>query len=131
MSKKVHIRTSAYSRNRDDRLFTRVFKIDDWSARGNKCHYCLERIQIEAVTADHALPRSSGGLTKRENIRAACARCNQAKGPLTEKQFRNILNSPNVPEALYHITTWARFRLERERRRSLGRLYKYIGLPYS
>jgi 5-methylcytosine-specific restriction endonuclease McrA len=131
MSKKVHIRSSTYSRDRDERLFARAFKIDDWSARGNKCCYCLERIPLEAVTADHAIPLWSGGLTKRENIRAACARCNRAKGPLTEKQFRSILSSPDVPKALHHITAWARFRLERERQRSLRRLYKYIGLSYN
>jgi 5-methylcytosine-specific restriction endonuclease McrA len=130
MGKRMRIRSSAYSRDREDQLFARMFKIDDWSAHGNRCRYCLEHIPLEAVTADHAVSKFHGGLTKRGNIRAACARCNRAKGPLTESQFRKILTSPGVPESLTHITTWARFRLERERQRSLRRLYKCIGLSY-
>jgi 5-methylcytosine-specific restriction endonuclease McrA len=127
----MRFQSSTYFRSREDKLFARAFKIDDWSARGNRCRYCLERIPLEAVTADHVRAKSEGGTTQRENIRAACARCNRVKGPLSEMQFRNILNSPGVPKALHHITAWARFRLERQKQKSLGKLYKYIGLSYN
>ena len=129
MSSLRYIQSSASVLKRTDKIFATVFKVDDWSARGGRCHYCRERIPRAAVTADHATAKAKGGTTNRENIKASCFRCNNAKGTLSEAQFMGILHSPNAPRDLNHIAVWARFRLERQRQRLLRRICKYAGLP--
>lgn len=41
------------------------------------CQYCGSRHEL---TFDHVIPRSRGGLTRWDNVVAACAPCNLAKG---------------------------------------------------
>lgn len=44
--------------------------------------------QQQLCTLDHRLPLSRGGMDHYENSVAACWRCNNAKGSMTEKKFR-------------------------------------------
>ncbi|MDE3115798.1 MAG: HNH endonuclease [Pseudomonadota bacterium] len=64
-----------------------------------ECQYCGAP---EDLTFDHVLPRSRGGRTVWENVVAACAPCNLAKGGRTPKQAGMIPRSwphrPSVTE---------------------------------
>lgn len=57
--------------------FTRfnVFLRDRFS-----CQYCGDRLPTHELTFDHVIPRSLGGRTTWDNVVAACAPCNLAKG---------------------------------------------------
>jgi len=57
--------------------FTRfnVFLRDRFS-----CQYCGDRLPTHDLTFDHVIPRSLGGRTTWDNVVAACAPCNLAKG---------------------------------------------------
>jgi 5-methylcytosine-specific restriction endonuclease McrA len=50
------------------------------------CEYCRTCRQIIGMplVIDHIIPQSRGGNDKRENIAAACYRCNEFKGAKTE-----------------------------------------------
>jgi 5-methylcytosine-specific restriction endonuclease McrA len=50
--------------------------------RGWLCHWCAATLTPSTVTADHLVPVSEGGGNGRENIVAACKRCNSARGRL-------------------------------------------------
>src|SRR4029078_503954 len=41
------------------------------------CQYCVDKADL---TFDHLVPRSRGGLTRWDNVVAACAPCNLMKG---------------------------------------------------
>ncbi len=63
---------------------------------GFACQYCGRG---EDLTFDHVIPRSKGGRTTWENIVAACAPCNLAKGgrtPQEAKMFPRL--SPRRPD---------------------------------
>ncbi len=64
-----------------------------------ECQYCGAP---EDLTFDHVVPRSRGGRTVWENVVAACAPCNLAKGGRTPKQAgmipRNWPHKPTVTE---------------------------------
>lgn len=50
---------------------------------GKPCHYCGK----EAKTVDHVVPKSRGGKNAPENVVAACYRCNNLKGDMSEEEF--------------------------------------------
>lgn len=45
-----------------------------------QCMYCGNYFNFDALSRDHVIPSSRGGLDKWENVVAACRRCNQHKG---------------------------------------------------
>jgi 5-methylcytosine-specific restriction endonuclease McrA len=61
---------------------------------GGRCVYC----RGPAETIDHVVPKSKGGGHHWENVVAACARCNHAKGDkmLTELGWR-LPSQPSAP----------------------------------
>jgi 5-methylcytosine-specific restriction endonuclease McrA len=56
------------------------------------CQYC--GAPGKELTLDHVLPRSMGGLTRWENVVAACRRCNLIKGARTPQQAGMLLARP-------------------------------------
>lgn len=68
------------------------------AAHGGRCTYCCTELTYElglahTATVDHRIPRSRGGTYDRNNLVAACHRCNQAKGAMSEAEFREYLSS--------------------------------------
>ncbi len=56
---------------------------------GYRCGYCNECFdRPEGLTFDHLLPQARGGVTRWENIIAACHACNQRKGCRTPAEAR-------------------------------------------
>lgn len=67
-----------------------------WRSRKRRCHYCdvmltLARDGPNSMTLDHRIPLSRGGLNKPFNYVPACARCNNAKGSMTEAEYRLLM----------------------------------------
>lgn len=60
-----------------------------------RCQYCGEKFKSQDLTFDHVIPRASGGLTKWDNIVAACWSCNMAK----DKNHLKPLHWPRKPSA--------------------------------
>ncbi|MFX0541267.1 HNH endonuclease [Roseovarius sp. S1116L3] len=58
------------------------------------CQYCGARGDL---TFDHVVPRASGGRTSWENVVAACARCNLAKGSKSLARSGMSLRKPPRP----------------------------------
>ena len=65
-------------------------------AEGWLCYYCRRemtkdrkaRLPGSTATLDHKIPTARGGSGRRGNLVAACHACNNAKGDLTEVEFR-------------------------------------------
>lgn len=55
------------------------------SAAGEKCEYCRTSSRVTGIplVIDHIIPISAGGGNERENLAAACYRCNEFKGAKT------------------------------------------------
>jgi 5-methylcytosine-specific restriction protein A len=66
----------------------RIYRRQAYERQRGKCYYCRRRIDPSAVTADHAVPKSRGGLSTKENIVAACLDCNQKKRDMSAVEFR-------------------------------------------
>ena len=62
------------------------------------CQYCGDRLPTHDLTFDHVIPRSKGGLTTWENVVAACAPCNLAKGNrLLKHAGMSLIQAPFRP----------------------------------
>ncbi len=58
------------------------------------CQYCGSEHPAHQLTFDHVVPRSKGGVTRWENVLAACEPCNTSKGSRTEMR---PLRPPRMP----------------------------------
>jgi len=63
------------------------------ACKGKKCYYCGEKLRNSDITMDHLYPQDLGGPTITNNLAPTCADCNNKKGNLTEKQFRNLVKA--------------------------------------
>ena len=81
------------------------------------CQYCGAQPGAGAITIDHVVPRSQGGLTSWINCVAACESCNARKADRTPEQAgMKLRHRPVRPEwrPLYaaqgvRVESWARF----------------------
>jgi len=62
-----------------------------YKAYGRKCKYCDSRLLVSNMVCDHIMPLSLGGSSVPRNLQMICMRCNTRKGPLTNKNFKRIL----------------------------------------
>jgi 5-methylcytosine-specific restriction endonuclease McrA len=124
-----HRQATSHNMERTEKIFLRMYRHDSVTKQRLRCVYCKEKLPHEKATADHLRARAHGGTTERKNIKAACQRCNNAKGSLSESQFKDIMHSTNVPSDLRHLKSWMRFRLERKTQAAIKRLCRYIGMP--
>ena len=76
-----------------------------------RCEYCKasSRVTGMPLTMEHILPRSLGGTNDRENLAAACYRCNEFKGAKThaidpETGEWTPLFNPRTQEWKQHFT---------------------------
>ena len=63
-----------------------------YRAYGRTCNYCNARLLVSNMVCDHIIPLSLGGSSVPKNLQMICMRCNTRKGPLTNKNFKRILN---------------------------------------
>lgn len=98
---------SRYQREKMESAFRRAFRDDARKAQSSRCTYCFEPITTSTATADHVKARAEAGLDHRNNIVAACRRCNSTKGRLSEKEFRRRIEAPRSGESLSFWVIWA------------------------
>tara|TARA_R100000008_G_scaffold83831_1_gene69805 strand:+ start:146 stop:646 length:501 start_codon:yes stop_codon:yes gene_type:complete len=64
----------------------------------NRCQYCAMHFREVDLTVDHVIPRSKGGLSKWNNVVAACKPCNQKKRDyLIENAPVSLIRVPKKP----------------------------------
>lgn len=66
-----------------------------WKREDENCWYCGRHTtlvcgnnRLDRATNDHLIPRCRGGMNDETNLVSCCRRCNEAKGTLTEAEFR-------------------------------------------
>ena len=91
-------RTPLRSKVPKDRFATRTQKMVAYKRDDGLCHWCGR--ELEAFEADHLIPHSAGGPTTDDNLVAACFRCNQQKGTMSEAEFREWLGTVAAAGAL-------------------------------
>ena len=64
-----------------------------YKSYGRKCLYCDEILVVSNMVCDHVIPLSLGGGSVIKNLSIICGRCNTRKGPLTGKDYEDLLKS--------------------------------------
>lgn len=60
-----------------------------------RCRYCDRPIALETLVTDHMQPISRGGELTIGNLAPCCGPCNDAKGRLTEYEFKSLCTALN------------------------------------
>lgn len=96
-----------------EKTWRKVYKIESLTIQEHKCKYCSEKLTVRSATADHVVPRHSGGGTSAENIVASCRECNIAKGTMPEKAFSKLIKSDTIPRTanLKIMMVWSKRRI--------------------
>ena len=81
---------------RDAEAFYREVRAQAWI----ECFYCGAEVAGGRAEIDHMMPLSRGGEHRRENLAAACARCNRSKGRKTAEEFRAVLGRRESPSGV-------------------------------
>jgi len=92
--------TKAIRQSRPGRLLEELCQTQRW-----RCAYCCRQMTRDATkarpgwaaTLDHDLPISRGGTNARNNVVAACERCNGEKGATTGAEYRATRALADVP----------------------------------
>lgn len=61
-----------------------------------KCEYCGVDLDVNSASIDHKIPRSKGGTDDRENLAAACRKCNMLKA---DKIIETMTGNPIAKQA--------------------------------
>lgn len=78
-------------------MYSLTYSCKDYS----KCGYCGQTLTTANCTLDHMYPRTLGGVSLPNNLLPCCRNCNNEKGGLTEKQYRE-LRTYHLPEERKH-----------------------------
>ncbi len=89
-----------------------LFRRDRWT-----CQYCGKKPDSDALTIDHVVPRSRGGVSRWNNCVLACADCNRRKANRTPHEAHmRLRHKPKAPRwsPLFavqdvRIESWAKF----------------------
>ncbi|MCO5730132.1 HNH endonuclease signature motif containing protein [Rhizobium sp. SSA_523] len=93
-----------------------------------RCKYCLCKLTYKNVTRDHVVARAMGGLDHRDNIVAACARCNRAKGKLSVKLFVRMVSFPQPGEPMAFRMIWFDRRLNKALDEMETNVFRAVGI---
>lgn len=73
---------------------TNTFNTDEWvgilMASEGRCKYCNKLVGMNYLIVEHAIPLAKGGGHVKENIVAACERCNSRKGTRSSPYVERI-----------------------------------------
>jgi 5-methylcytosine-specific restriction endonuclease McrA len=83
------------------RSYPRGWLTDCLKIQKRKCFYCRGRLKFKPLpdewhmqpTIDHVVPISAGGQNKRDNVVAACVKCNSDKGSRPVDEFMKQLKA--------------------------------------
>ena len=118
---------SRYQQSKLDKAFARADREAALKKQRGLCAYCECQLTLKTVTRDHVIPRASGGLDGRNNIKAACGRCNRAKGSMPVKQFQRMIQFPQRGEPTAFLMIWVDLRLNRALNRMEERVMRAVG----
>jgi 5-methylcytosine-specific restriction endonuclease McrA len=122
-----HVHATPHRMAATERMFLKMLRSDAKIEQKSRCVYCKERMTV--ATAEHLTPRSKGGQTVRENIKAACFACNAAKSNGSPAWFRRILHQNDIPLGDTGITAaWVRRRLNTRIERAEKRIKRAVGM---
>jgi len=80
-----------------------------------QCQYCGKKYALSAMTIDHIVPRSRGGITEWTNAVTCCNKCNTKKGGrLPQEAGMKLIAKPQAPKFNQSI-----FRLFNDKRYAL------------
>lgn len=113
------------SRRNEDRLWVKFYRAEAFVRQSGSCAYCGIRLRAAEATADHRKPVMLGGLTKPENIVAACQPCNLAKGHSSVAAFKKRLRNPARSDPLAIWMAWSRRRLSERTKRAEKRIERW------
>jgi hypothetical protein len=99
-------RLSRFQQAKLDAAFARADRESALRAQDGQCKYCLCKLTYKTATRDHVKARSVGGLDERNNIVAACLRCNRIKGSLPVKLFIRLITYPLPGESMVYRMIW-------------------------
>ncbi len=70
-----------------------------YKSYGRTCVYCDQTLVVSNMACDHIIPLSMGGGSIIKNLHIVCGRCNTRKGPLTDRDYKDLLKSlSKLPE---------------------------------
>lgn len=95
-----HERPTSYRQKKLEAAFAKADREAALRKQDGRCKYCLCKLTYKNVTRDHVISRAAGGSDHRDNIVAACAPCNRAKGSMSIKLFLRLITSPQPGEPM-------------------------------
>lgn len=104
---------TAYRQRKLDAAFARADREAALRKQNGRCKYCLCQLSYKTATRDHVVSRATGGLDHRNNIVAACLRCNSLKGSMPVKTFVRMITFPETGEPMAFRMVWFDRRLNR------------------
>lgn len=123
-----YVRTKMFDSVVDERKWQQMFRASAATEQLGRCKYCGEALTRETISADHAVPRSKGGPTSRQNIKAACIPCNMAKGSMSVAEFMEAIARPPEGASIHIWLAWSRRRLRIRVDRFRDRLSRAVGM---
>ena len=109
-----------------EQAWTRLFRSEALAKQDGRCTYCAEPMRAALATADHVMPKSRGGATVRENIKAACEACNVAKSNMSAAQFLKKIKHPESGDPIGIWMAWARRKIWLATHRSCDRIARSV-----
>jgi hypothetical protein len=121
-------RVTKFQQARLDAAYAKADREAALRAQNGRCKYCLCRLSYKTATRDHVVARAVGGSDFKENIVAACSRCNRVKAHLPVKTFVRMITQPRSGEPMVFRMVWvdrrvnqALIELEKNVMRRVGR----------
>lgn len=119
---------SAYRMRKLAAAFAKADRESVLRSQGGRCKYCLDPLSYKTVTRDHVIPRVNGGTDARDNLVAACFRCNQSKGSLPMKKFVRLIQNPQRGEPIIYRLIWFDWRLNKALIKMERRVFRAAGI---
>lgn len=121
-------RFTHFQRAKLDAAFARADREAALRKQNGRCKYCFGKLTYKNVTRDHVKARATGGLDDRNNIVAACERCNRLKGKMPVKQFLRMITFPHSGEPIAFRLVWVDRRLNKALDEMEKNLFRYVGI---
>lgn len=121
-------RISACQQRKLDAAFAKADREAALRKQDGRCKYCLCKLTYKNVTRDHVVSRAAGGSDHRENIVAACARCNGLKGKMPAKQFVRMITSPQSGEPMPYRMIWVDRRINKALDEMEANVFRAMGI---
>ncbi|CCF19105.1 protein of unknown function [Pseudorhizobium banfieldiae] len=123
-----HGRATQYQQRKLEAAFAKADREAALRKQDGRCKYCLVRLTYKNVTRDHVIARATGGLDHRNNIVAACERCNKAKGMMSVKLFMRLITFPRPGEDIRYRMIWFDLRINRALMEMEKNVFKAVGI---